>query len=352
MLENLPFNKVAVTRQISGENRTGEKGNGNIPFPGQICPTTAEKLKVHPFIRVKAGDVLTLADIKSSGIINQMWITAETHFYSELILRMYWDDEEEPSVECPLGMFFANGFDSHQHAVNSLPVVVIPRNACNCYWSMPFRKSARITLTNEGGDMGIIAYKFLYHECEVADDAMYFHAQYRRSTTTRENPVYTILDGVKGQGRYIGTYLAWNATNSDWWGEGEVKFYIDGDTDHATLSDSGTEDYFGGSFGFSAFNTDAALNDEHEYSTPFLGMPLALLDDKTNIRKYSLYRWHIFDDIGFFNDLRVTIDTISLRPPRGIHAISEEISSVAYWYQKEEHQPFPVLPDKEMRYDR
>lgn len=181
---------------------------------------------------------------------------------------------------------------------------------------------------------------------------MYFHAQYRRNQTTVEKPVYTILDDVHGKGCYVGTYLAWNSLNSSWWGEGEVKFYIDGDSSFPTMADNGTEDYFGGSFGFSPFNTDLAGNAEQTFSTAYLGMPLAKTDHPSGGRRFSLYRWHIHDNIGFFSDLKVTVDTLGWWRKPGLRPLSEEISSVAYWYQYEEHTGFPKLPEKERRWDR
>lgn len=355
MLRQLPFEKVRLTRQISAENPTGEKG-GACHFDIKHPENTLDRgkgWKVHPFLSLEPGETKVLADIQGPGCINEFFITTDHRWLSELILRMYWDGEETPSVEVPLGMFFANGFDDDRHAVHSEPVIVLPRNAFNCYWQMPFGKSAKITLTHEGTErIGCIAYRMLYQLYELPEEAMYFHAQYRRKMTTVEQPVYTILDGVRGRGCYVGTYLAWNSLNSSWWGEGEVKFYMDGDSDYPSMADNGTEDYFGGSFGFSPFNSDLAGNAEQTFSTAYLGMPLAKLDNAMGGRRYSLYRWHIHDSIGFFSDLRVTVDTLGWWRKEGLRPLSEEISSVAYWYQQEGHAAFPKLPKVEERWDR
>lgn len=256
-------------------------------------------------------------------------------------------------MEVPLGMFFANGFDEDKHPVNSVPVVAIPRNAYSCYWQMPFSKHARVTLTNEGAcRIGCVAYRILYQLYQHPSVPLYFHAQYRRAKTEADNPTYTILDGVSGKGYYVGTYLAWNSLNSSWWGEGEVKFYLDGDTQYPTMADNGTEDYFGGSFGFSPFNTDLAGNAEQSFSTPFLGMPLAKTDNTKGGRRFSLYRWHLCDSIGFYKDIKVTVDTLGWWRKPGLRPLEEEISSTAYWYQEEPHAIFPTLPALEERWDR
>ena len=196
-----------------------------------------------------------------------------------------------------------------------------------------------------------MAYRILYKLHDVAPDAALFHAQYRHAVTSRERPLYTILDGVRGKGSYVGTYLAWTALQSDWWGEGEVKFYLDGDTDQPTMADNGTEDYFGGSFGFSPFNSDDCWNREQTFSGPYLGMPLARLDATNSPRKYSLYRWHLEDSIGFSENVRVEVQTLGLRDHK-YRPLSEDIASVAYWYQQEPHAAFPPLPNAEERRSR
>lgn len=355
MISRIPFDGVQVTRQISAENPTGEPSGACRfdPRHPEEALDGGKGWKVHPFLSLEPGETKVLADIQGPGCINEFFITTDHVYLSELILRMYWDGEENPSVEVPLGAFFANGFDDDKHAVYSEPVVVLPRNAFNCYWQMPFREKARITLTHEGsGKVGCVAYRILYKLREISEKTLYFHAQYRRMQTLVENPVYTILDGVRGQGCYVGTYLAWNSLNSSWWGEGEVKFYIDGDTDYPTMADNGTEDYFGGSFGFSPFNSNLGGNAEQTFSTAYLGMPLARLDNTMGGRRYSLYRWHIYDNIGFMSDLKVTVDTLGWWRNPGLRPLSEDISSVAYWYQHEKHAKFPVLPEKEKRWDR
>ena len=357
-LGGLPFQSGVVTRQISAENPTGEKGQAcrwdpNPSDPNLVHSGAALDLgrgwKVRPFIKVKAGELVTLADIAGPGCINELFITSDLPEYRALVLRIYWDGEETPSVETPLGDFFARGHDSAPHLVNSLPVTVGPRCGCNCYWQMPFRSHARITLENQSArDANVVAYRVLYKLHPVPADAAYFHAQWRRSTTHRDYPEHVILDGISGQGLYVGTYLAWTSFSYSWWGEGEVKFYIDGDGEYPSMADNGTEDYFGGAWGFAEFNSER----EHEFSTPYLGMPLARIDDPKGPRRFSLYRWHILDSIGFSQDLRVTVQALGWWPNNRYEPLTDDIASVAFWYQREPHTRFPAFPTVRERWGR
>lgn len=364
IFEQLPYESGKITRQISAENPTGEKGGGCKWIPGSGDPmldpkhsAMAEELgegwKVRPFIRVAANTTVTLADIDGPGVIKEIYFTTDYDKLSEMVLRFYWDSEEEPSVEVPAGAFFCIGHDLAPHTVNSFPVTVAPYRGCNCYWSMPFRKHARITLTHEGSkEANVVAYRILYDLCDISDNAAYFHAQYRRTNTTSyDHPEHIILDGVKGSGVYVGTYLAYNVLSSGWWGEGEVKFYIDGDTKYPTLCDNGTEDYFGGAWNFGSHSSRFPGQPEQVFNTPFLGMPLARVDSIAGPHKFSLYRWHLLDSIGFREDLKVTIQALGYNR-EGYRPLQEDITSVAYWYQSEPHNSFPALLPKKKRWDR
>jgi len=352
----------AVTRQINAENPTGEKGGGcrwapdpsNPDLPFSSSSTGLGKgWKVRPFVPVEAGETLLVADIEGSGVINEIYLTSDTERFSELVLRMYWDGEKSPSVECPMGAFFAMGFDRHPHTVSSLPVTVAPHRGMSCYWQMPFRNHACITLTNEGETkVNVVAYRVLYKLGPVDPEAAYFHAQYRRDTTSESCPEHTILDGVKGKGLYVGTYLMYNISESGWWGEGEVKFFLDGDGDQPTLCDNGTEDYFGGAWNFGSFNPDNPDSKEIRFESPFLGMPLALYENRQGPRKFGLYRWHLLDSIGFSEDIRVTVQALGWYPNHKYRPLTDDITSVAYWYQLEPHARFPELPAIQKRWDR
>ncbi|MCP4647316.1 MAG: DUF2961 domain-containing protein, partial [bacterium] len=197
---------------------------------------------------------------------------------------MYWDDEEAPSVEVPLGDFFCNGHAIRAN-VNSMMIAVNPVGGFNSYWPMPFRKHARITIENQGKvDVSCFFFQITYALTEVPENAAYFHAQWRRSLTSREYPEHVILDNVKGRGHYVGTYAAWTQLSNGWWGEGEVKFFMDGDNEYPTICGTGTEDYFGGAWCF----------DEGTYCTPFLGYPLNRREPG-EVPRHGLYRWHIMD---------------------------------------------------------
>jgi hypothetical protein len=358
LLSALPYQAGVTTRQISAENPTGGKGSACPWAPDPQDPNLAHSgpamdlgrgWKVRPFIPVKAGETVELANFDGQGCINQFWITSDLPLYRPLVLRFYWDNEITPSVEVPLGDFFAMGHDASPHLVNSLPVIVGPYRACACYWQMPFRTHVRITLQNEGAeDAHVVAYKIIYKLYDIPADTPYFHAQWRRSITQRSNPEHVILDGVKGKGVYVGTYLAWLAFSRGWWGEGEVKFYLDGDTDLPTISDNGTEDYFGGAWGFSKPGSDR----EQVFNTAYYGLPLACVDDPQGPRRFSLYRWHLLDAIGFSEDLRVTVQALGWWPDHKYEPLTDDIASVAYWYQCEPHAAFPAFPALRERWGR
>ena len=339
-LGSVPLLSRGRTRSISAENPTGAKGKGGraVPNPAEAKPAASARAadnlgqgwKVRPFIRVNAGETATLMDVAGSGVIQHIWLVEGLN--RGLVIRFDWDDEETPSVEAPAPDFFAVGHGRFA-PVNSLAVVVNPANAMNCFWPMPFRTHARITLSNETAqDVELVAYQISYVETEVPSTAGTFHAQYRRALTAERNP-YVILDGVKGRGRYVGTFLAWTQMDKGWFGEGEIKFYLDGDDPFPTICGTGTEDYFLGSYGFS-----------RPYTTAYSGTVLPASENAEPPNFWSLYRWHIQDPINFEQDLRVTIQALGWGPDGKYKKLSDDIASVAYWYQAEPHAPFPKLP--------
>jgi hypothetical protein len=181
---------------------------------------------------------------------------------------MYWDGETTPSVEAPVGDFFASGWGRYAQ-LNSLAMAVNPGSAFNSYWTMPFRTSARITMENVADEEMTLYYQITYALTDPGAKAGYFHAQFRRTNPLPYKQVYTLVDGIRGQGHYVGTHLNWGVNNSGWWGEGEIKFYMDGDTDFATIVGTGTEDYFCGSYNFENRETHRY----QEFTTPYSGMP-------------------------------------------------------------------------------
>lgn len=336
----------AQTRSISPENFTGEKGKGGMATEGTGAKAARELgqgWKISPSVKIESKSTFTLAEIKGPGAIQQIWMTP-TGNWRFSIIRMYWDGETEPSVEVPVGDFFANGWGRYAQ-LSSLAVCVNPGSAFNCYWEMPFRKSCRITFENFDDNAMVLYYQINYTLTQVSDDAGYFHAQFRRVNPVPSKSNYVILDGVKGWGHYIGTYVAWGVHNDGWWGEGEIKFFIDGDEKFPTICGTGTEDYFCGSYGFENHET----KQYQTYTTPYAGLVQVIKPDGTykTQERFGLYRWHIMDPIRFQKDLRVTIQALGWRSGGRYLPLQDDIASVAFWYQAEPHAPFPKLPDKD-----
>ena len=353
-----PFDGVAVdlgslyrlssarTRSISPENFTGAKGAGGMATEGtgkEAARDLGQKWKVSPSVRVEADATFTLAEIAGPGAIQHIWMTP-TGNWRFSILRFYWDGETSPSVEVPVGDFFASGAGRYAQ-VSSLAVAVNPGSAFNSYWVMPFRKSAKITLENLDRETMTLYYQVTYALSELPADAAYFHAQFRRSNPLPYKQDHVILDGVRGQGHYVGTHMVWGVHNTGWWGEGEIKFFMDGDREFPTIAGTGTEDYFGGSYNFENRQT----KQYQEFTTPYSGMPLVVRPDGAyqSQQRFSLYRWHVTDPIRFERDLRVTIQALGWRSGGRYLPLQDDISSVAYWYQREPHGAFPPLPSKD-----
>lgn len=340
----------AKSRAISPENPSGAEGAAARASDG-VASAAARDLgqgwKISPYVDIAAGSTLELADIEGPGIVRQIWLTPAGCPWRMLVLRVYWDDQQQPSVECPLGDFFASGwggFGWSGHAqISSLPVCVNPGSALNCFWEMPFRRRCRITITNLSAGLARIYYQVNYELREVETDAAYFHAQFRRSNPLPYKSVHTIVDQVSGQGHYVGTYLAWGSNNNGWWGEGEVKFYLDGDDAWPTIASTGTEDYFLGSYNF-------WVNDAYQtFTTPYSGMPHAVIPDGSDPNltqsRFGMYRWHLTDPVRFRAGLRVTTQALGWRSGGRYLPLRDDISSVAFWYQALPTGQFPALPD-------
>ncbi len=343
---NLARLSNAQSRSISPENFTGEKGKAGMAIEGTGAGCARELgqgWKISPSVGIDPGQTFILADIAGPGAIQQIWMTPTGNWrYS--ILRIYWDDQEQPSVECPVGDFFAMGWGQYAQLA-SLAVCVNPGSAFNCYWEMPFHKHCHITMENIGEERMTLYYQINYTLTDVPDDAGYFHAQFRRANPLPYKEVYTLLDGVRGQGHYVGTYIAWGVNNTGWWGEGEIKFYLDGDADFPTICGTGTEDYFCGSYNFE----NPATREYQPFTTPYAGLHQVVKSDGVyrSQQRFGLYRWHIVDPIRFRRDLRVTIQALGWRSYRRYLPLQDDIASVAYWYQTLPTAPFPALPDRD-----
>ncbi len=334
----------AKTRSISPENFKGEKGAGGMATAGtglNASRDLGQGWKVSPSVQIEPGKTFTIAEITGSGAIQHIWMTP-TGNWRFSIIRFYWDDEKEPSVEVPVGDFFGMGWGEYAH-LNSLAVTVNPGSAFNCYWIMPFRKKCRITMENIATESMRVYYQVDYTLTTVPDDAAYFHAQFRRSNPTKGS-LYTLVDSIKGKGQYVGTYMAWGVTNTGWWGEGEIKFYMDGDDKFPTINGTGTEDYFCGSYNFENKKT----KQYEPFSTAYAGLHQVIKPDGlyASQQRFGLYRWHILDPIRFDKDLKVTIQDLGWRTGGRYLPQQSNISSVVYWYQTEPHAPFPKLPSK------
>jgi hypothetical protein len=339
----------AQTRSISAENFTGAKGQGGMATQGTGAVAGRELglgWKISPSIHIEGSSTATLAEIDGPGAIQQIWLTVHPSFWRRLVIRFYWDGEEMPSIEAPIGDFFCNGWGERCN-ITSLAVCVNPAGGFNCYWEMPFRQHARITVENLTPDpVHGFYYQINYTLTEVPEECAYLHAQWRRSNPLPFQEVHTLLDGVRGQGQYVGTYLAWGVNNNGWWGEGEIKFYLDGDEDWPTICGTGTEDYFGG-----AWNFEFPPGQYGVFSSPYSGLPQVIRPDGLyrSQQRFGMYRWHIMDPIRFQQDLRVTIQALGWRSqvegkPRYL-PMQDDIASTVFWYQAEPHAPFPALPD-------
>lgn len=342
-LGNLSKLSKAQTRSISPENFSGEKGAGGMATEGhsaECARDLGQGWKISPCIKIKAGETFTLADIDGSGAIQQIWMTP-TGTWRHSIMRIYWDDQEQPSVECPVGDFFGMHWGKFAPLV-SQPVTVNPGSAFNCYWEMPFRKRCRITMTNIATDDMVLFYQINYTLTEVPEDCAYFHAQFRRTNPLPYKDVYTILEGVKGRGHFVGTSMGWGVNNTGWWGEGEIKFYMDGD-EWPTICGTGTEDYFCGSYNFENKET----KQYQEYCTPYAGLHQVIRPDGvySSQMRFGMYRWHVMDPVRFEEDLRITIQALGWHSGHRFLPLQDDISSVAFWYQTLPTAPFPALPD-------
>ncbi|MGI6336433.1 MAG: glycoside hydrolase family 172 protein [Eubacteriales bacterium] len=346
-LGNLFTLSAAKTRSISSENLTGEKsGGGRTPLAEGSARNAARDLgtgwKVNPYSVIPAGETFTLADISGPGCVQHLWMTTGGKTsWRNTILRFYWDGCETPAVECPMGDFFASGWGRYAQ-ISSLAVCVNPGRAFNCYWPMPFRTHARVTLENRGAEEMVVYYQLTYALTDVPDDAAYFHAQWRRVNPLAYRDVCTVLDGIHGRGQYVGTYLAWGVNNTGWWGEGEIKFFLDGDRDYPTICGTGTEDYFCGSYNFDVGGRYTP------FTTPYSGLAVISTDGAyQSQQRFGLYRWHITDPIRFCDDIRVTIQALGWRSEGRYLPLQDDIASTAYFYLDRPSAALPALPDRD-----
>lgn len=317
---------------------------GNLPLlkPGRTRRTTSAdpdwRNGQEDWTHVNPGQTLVLADVDGPGVITQIWNTVNTPEPGHprlLRLRMYWDGEATPSVDCPLGDFFAGGHGLDVPVDSAMVRVTARGRARNCYWPMPFRKHARITLTNEGRHAAAMHFNVHWQQLpHVADDVAYFHAHYRQSFPAPAGANYTVADLV-GRGHYVGTVIGFQTFTPGWFGEGDELFFIDGESEPSVIG-TGTEDYFCDAWGFV------------QQSGPYYGTPLYEGIDQIDANRPGrcvCYRWHVPDPITFERSLRFDIEHVGVvRDAHGRIAShtaerADDISSVAFWYQLEPHAP-------------
>ncbi len=347
--KNIAKLSTEQSRSISAENFTGEKGRGGMATEGNgkyYSRFLGQGWKVSPSITIPRGESFTLAEVDGPGRITHIWCTCLPKTWRDLILRVYWDGEDNPSVEVPIGDFFCNGW-CEPALLSSIPVTVGSSGGFNCYWPMSFQKKVKMTIENRFYEDALLYYQIDYALGKQPSDMAYFHARFRRSNPVKFKEVHTILDEVCGRGQYVGTYLAWQSNSCDWWGEGEVKIFLDGDKTFPTICGTGTEDYFGG-----AFNFEMPKGSYKTFSSPFLGFHQVIRPDGLyrSQQRFGMYRWHIPDPVRFQENIKVTVQALGVRDNNRFFPLCDDISSTAFWYQTEPHHPFQEFPDDDMRY--
>lgn len=306
-----------------------------------------------PFIH--PGETAVIFDVEGTGVINHIWLTfnrASPNWYekkgsanpAELVVRMYWDNASEPSVEAPLGDFFGAGFGL-RNEIRSDPVSVETGDGYNCFWQMPFNKAAKITITNDGNK----AARGFYYQIDYTEykklpkNTAYFCAQYRQEYPEKMGSDYLIAD-IEGQGHYVGTVMSVRSRSPLWFGEGDAKFYVDGELQPSSWG-TGTEDYFLCAWGLSECLFDY-------YGCTYLSAHPGDVGVK-----FSLYRWHIKDPVMFPKSLRFEMEhngwisddeTIDGKEDGHVER-EDDIATVAFWYQKGQPKRFYTLPPYEER---
>ena len=345
MFSDLTIKRDIRTFSVSPENQTGKKGEGGKASLDHGSAAAAARdlgmgWKVNPYIVLEAGKTAILADVSGEGAVKHFWITDNAKYGRQLIMRIYFDGSAFPAVEAPLSDFFANADYNEYRQINSLAICFNPRKGMNCYFEMPYYKGFRFELENLGASSANVYYQIDCEEKKLPADSLYFHAQFRRVNPLPYKEIYTILDQIGGCGLYVGTYLHWGVKSNGWWGEGEIKFYIDGDTEFPSICGTGTEDYFCGAYDFGVDGRYA------EFSSPYSGLSKVGATDGMyrSQRYFDMYRWHLADPVYFKKDLRVTIQALGWRKDGRYLPLQDDISSVAYWYSDRLDDEYPPLP--------
>ncbi len=335
-MENISLIQDIRTFAFSAENPTGARAGGS---RGGDCT------KLRPCIDIHPGETVTLVDTDGPGMIQNIWFTG--YVGHSFILRIYWEGDETPSVEAPISAFFGCAYDENFEdregrypILNSANILVAPGRGFNCYWEMPFRKHCRITMENRSDEDKTLFYMITGCYMNLPENIGYFHASYRQEHPVQKGRSYTVIDNIKGKGQFLGLTLAAGMNgNNTCWVEGEARMYIDDDP-YPSIHYTGTEDYFGGAYGF---GNDIYLKRYHTYSGLYTGM-FAILGDNAVFyngqQRFLLYRFHVPDPIHFETGFRMTLDNLGWTGPR-----YDDYTSVAFWYQTLPHEPLKPLPE-------
>jgi hypothetical protein len=281
-----------------------------------------------------------MAAIEGPGVITHIWLTTHRDNWRSLVLRAYWEGSEEPAIEVPVGDFFGQGWGRFAQLTSAV-IAANPHGGFNSYWPMPFSSSARLTIENLGAETAVLYYQVTYETSAPEGEFGYLHAQFRRSNPLPARTTHPILELVEGRGKYAGTYIAWGVNRPGWWGEGEIKFFLDGDKEFPTICGTGTEDYFGG-----AWNFDVPGDGYTTYSTPYLGLHQVIRPDGLyhSQQRFGMYRWHLADPIYFQSDLSVNIQALGWKPGHRYQALQDDIASAALFYLDRPATARPRLP--------
>ena len=328
------------TFAYSAENPTGKRAGGS---RGGDCTKLSPNICIHP------GETATLVDDDGPGIIQNIWMGG--YVGHGFILRIYWDGQENPSVEAPISAFFGSAYDQNfvdrdgkYTVLNSAVMLVAPGRGYNCFFEMPYKKHCRITVENRSKKEEWLYYMITGCHCDVPENIGYFHASYRQEHPVTKGRSYTVIDGIKGKGQFLGVTLATGMNgNNTCWVEGEARMYIDGDK-YPSIHYTGTEDYFTGSF---AFGNDIEIHKYQQFSGLYSGL-YGIYGNNDEFyngqQRFLLYRFHIPDPIRFEESFRMTIDNLGWTGPR-----YDDYTSVAYWYQTLPSEKLKELPsDEEM----
>lgn len=339
-LSNSFMKRNAVSRSISAENPDGAPGGGGrATAETTLHPPSANNArelgpgwKLSPCIAIEAGETAVLMDHEGTGCIRHIWITLDSKYHRDVVLRVYWDGSDRPSIETPIGDFFCNSWNKRQK-IAAIPINVNPSGGMNCYFPMPFRKRARITIENQAPDLlHHLFYQIDFTLEPVPADALYLHAQWRRENPVQYGVPYTLLDGVEGAGQFVGTFVSWQQNTEGWWGEGEIKMHLDDDGEFPTICGTGTEDYFGGAWCFG-----------EDYSAPYLGYQKVSGEGVGS--RLTMYRFHVLDPVFFSKRLKITLQALGWRSRTRYLPLQDDVASVSYWYQTLPTSPFPALPE-------